>query len=132
MSMTDPIADMLTRIRNACGARHPRVDVPASRIKLDIAEILRREAYIRGYKRLDDDTQGTLRIHLKYTPEGESVILGIKRVSTPGRRVYVGAKRVVRVRGGYGTAILSTSSGLLTAREARRRGIGGELLCFVW
>ncbi len=132
MSMTDPIADMLTRIRNACTAKHSRVDIPSSRTKLEIAEILQREAYIRSYKRMDDGKQGIIRITLKYTPEGDSVILGLKRVSTPGRRVYVRAKRMPRVRGGYGTAIVSTPRGLLTGRDALREGVGGELLCYVW
>ncbi len=133
MSMiTDPIADMLTRIRNACAARHPRVDVPASSFKLELADLLCREAYVRSYTRVEDGKQGIIRIQLKYTPEGGSVILGIKRISSPGRRVYVGAKEIPRIRGGYGTAIVSTSQGLLTGREAARRGIGGELLCHVW
>jgi small subunit ribosomal protein S8 len=130
--MTDPIADMLTRIRNACGVRHPKVDIPSSKAKLEVADILYRESYIRGYKRVDDGLQGVIRISLKYAPDGESVILGLKRVSTPGRRVYVGAKHMPRVRGGYGTAVISTSKGLLTGKEAARQGVGGEVLCYVW
>jgi small subunit ribosomal protein S8 len=132
MSMTDPIADMLTRIRNACRAKHSRVDVPLSKMKMEIADILQREAYIQSYRRVDDDKQGLIRIALKYTPEGESVILGLRRVSTPGRRVYVRATRIPRVRGGYGTALISTPRGVLTGGEARRGGVGGELLCYVW
>jgi small subunit ribosomal protein S8 len=132
MSMTDPIADMLTRIRNACRAKHSRVDVPLSKMKMEIADILQREAYIQSYRRVDDDKQGLIRIALKYTPEGESVILGLRRVSTPGRRVYVRATRIPRVRGGYGTALISTPRGVLTGGEARREGVGGELLCYVW
>ena len=130
--MTDPIADMLTRIRNACRAKHSRVDVPLSKMKMEIAGILQREAYIQSCTRVDDGKQGLIRIALKYTSEGESVILGLKRVSTPGRRVYVRAKKIPRVRGGYGTALISTPRGVLTAGEARREGVGGELLCYVW
>lgn len=128
--MTDPIADMLTRIRNASAAKHAKVDIPSSKAKVELAEILQREAYIQAYKPVDDGK--IIRISLKYTPEGESVILGLKRVSTPGRRVYVRAKGIPRVRGGYGTAVISTSKGVLTGREAVREGVGGELLFYVW
>jgi small subunit ribosomal protein S8 len=130
--MTDSIADMLTRIRNGCAAKRPKVDIPSSKTKLEIAAVLTREAYVRGFKTIEDGKQGVIRIYLKYTPKGESVILGLKRVSKPSRRVYVGTGRIPRVRGGYGTAVLSTSSGVLTDKEARRRGLGGELLCYVW
>ncbi len=132
MSMTDPIADMLTRIRNACMARLSRVDLPASQMKRSIAEILKEEGYIRRYKILKEGPQGTLRIYLKYDEENRPVIEGLKRVSKPGRRIYVKAKDIPRVMGGYGIGIISTSQGLLTDREARKKRIGGEYLCMVW
>ena len=133
MSMTDPIADMLTRIRNAANARHRRVDVPASRMKTSIAKILQEEGYISHVRLLEDNKQGVLRIFLKYGElRGASVIRGVERVSKPGRRVYVGHEAIPRVRGGYGTAIISTSQGLMTAVQARQKGIGGEVVCQVW
>jgi small subunit ribosomal protein S8 len=135
--MTDPIADMLTRIRNAVRARHTRVDVPASSLKLEIARILEGEGYIQGFKVVDVPTPGGtpvkhLRISLKYGPRGERVISGIERVSRPGRRVYFGHDDVPRVLGGLGTSILTTSRGVMTGREAVRTGVGGEVLCNVW
>jgi small subunit ribosomal protein S8 len=135
--MTDPIADMLTRIRNAVHARHLRVDVPASGLKLEIARILEVEGYIQGYKVVDaatprGATTRRLRITLKYGPRGERVITGIERVSRPGRRVYFGHSDVPRVLGGLGTNILTTSQGVMTGREASRAGVGGEVLCNVW
>ena len=135
--MTDPIADMLTRIRNAVRARHTRVDVPASSLKLEIARILESEGYIQGCKVVDLPTPGGtpvkhLRIALKYGPRGERVISGIERVSRPGRRVYFGHDDVPRVLGGLGTSILTTSRGVMTGREAVRAGVGGEVLCNVW
>jgi small subunit ribosomal protein S8 len=130
--MTDPIADMITRIRNAVRARHPRVDIPASRFKAEIAKILEREGYVSGVKVVDGAPQGTLRITLKYGPRGENVISGLERVSRPGRRVYLGSEDVPRVMGGLGTSILTTSRGVMTGREAQRAGIGGEVLCNVW
>lgn len=134
--MTDPIADMLTRIRNASMARHPRVDVPHSKLKLEIARILEREGYILGYKVLPpkpgERPGAILRVLLKYGPRGERVISGIQRVSRPGRRVYAGRDEVPEVLGGLGTAILTTSRGVMTGREAKRAGIGGEVLCTVW
>jgi small subunit ribosomal protein S8 len=135
--MTDPIADMLTRIRNAVDARHPRVDVPASGLKVEIARILESEGYILAYKVVDTPTpRGAesrhLRITLKYGPRGERVITGIERVSRPGRRVYYGHSDVPRVLGGLGTSILTTSRGVMTGREAARAGVGGEVLCNVW
>jgi small subunit ribosomal protein S8 len=135
--MTDPIADMLTRIRNAVHAKQTRVDVPASSLKLEIARILESEGYIQAYKVVDAPTpQGTpirhLRITLKYGPRGERVISGIERVSRPGRRVYFGRTDVPRVLGGLGTNILTTSRGVMTGREAQRAGVGGEVLCNVW
>jgi small subunit ribosomal protein S8 len=133
MSMTDPIADMLTRIRNAAHARHRRVDVPASRMKTSIAKILQEEGYISHVRLIEDKKQGVLRIFLKYGElRGGSVIRGVERVSKPGRRVYVGHEAIPRVRGGYGTAIISTSQGLMTAVQARQKGIGGEVVCQVW
>ena len=132
--MTDPIADMITRIRNAVHARHQRVDVPASRFKAEIARILEREGYIQGFKIVDaaETPQSTIRIALKYGPRGENVISGLQRVSRPGRRVYLGRDDVPRVMGGLGTSILTTSRGVMTGKEAVRAGVGGEVLCNVW
>ena len=133
--MTDPIADMLARIRNATQSRHPRVDMPLSRLKVEIAKILEAEGYVQGFKVVepkDGEPQGTLRVLLKYGPRGERVITGIERVSRPGRRVYFGREDVPTVLGGLGTAILTTSRGVMTGREARRQGVGGEVLCNVW
>ncbi len=132
MSVSDPIADMLTCIRNAVGARHRRVDVPASRIKTEIAQVLLRENFVQNIRRIEDKKQGVIRIYLRYDAAEKSIITGIKRVSTPGRRIYVGRHEVPRVQGGMGTAIVSTSQGILTDKEARQRGLGGELLCMVW
>ena len=130
--MTDPIADMITRIRNAVRARHPRVDIPASRFKTEIAKILEQEGFVSAVKMVDGAPQGTIRITLKYGPRGENVITGLERVSRPGRRVYLGSEDVPRVMGGLGTAILTTSRGVMTGREAQRAGVGGEVLCNVW
>jgi small subunit ribosomal protein S8 len=135
--MTDPIADMLTRIRNAVQARHTRVDVPASKLKLEIAKILEAEGYIGGFKLIDNPTtpaspQKVVRIALKYGPRGERVISGLERVSRPGRRVYFGRESVPTVLGGLGTSILTTSQGVMTGREASKAGVGGEVLCNVW
>jgi small subunit ribosomal protein S8 len=130
--MTDPIADMITRIRNAVRARHPRVDIPASRFKAEIARILEQEGFVTAVKVVDGAPQGMLRITLKYGPRGENVISGLERVSRPGRRVYLGSDDVPRVMGGLGTSILTTSRGVMTGREAQRAGIGGEVLCNVW
>jgi small subunit ribosomal protein S8 len=132
MPVTDPIADMLTRIRNAGRANHRRVDVPASRMKQSIAEVLLREKYINNFRSIEDGKQGMLRIYLKYTPDNRPLISGLKRVSTPGRRVYVKRDDVPRVIGGLGTAIVSTSQGILTDKEARKAGLGGELVALVW
>jgi small subunit ribosomal protein S8 len=135
--MTDPIADMLTRIRNATSARHTRVDVPASTLKVEIARILESEGYIHGFKVVDGQTAGgstqkVVRILLKYGPRGERVISGIERVSRPGRRVYFARTDVPPVLGGLGTSILTTSRGVMTGREAAKVGVGGEVLCNVW
>jgi len=132
--MTDPIADMLTRIRNAVNARHPRVDIPASRFKTEIARILQQEGYVSTFKLVEatDDTPAVLRIALKYGPRGENVISGVQRVSRPGRRVYFGRDDVPRVLGGLGTSILTTSRGVMTGRDAVKAGVGGEVLCNIW
>ena len=128
---TDPIADMLTRIRNAVRVRADKVDIPASKIKLEIAKILKEEGFIRAYKILKFKQQGMLRLNLKYVDE-KSIITDLKRVSKPGRRVYVGADEVPSVLSGVGVAILTTSKGLLTDETCRREEVGGEVLCYVW
>jgi small subunit ribosomal protein S8 len=134
--MTDPIADMLTRLRNATIARHPRVDIPASRLKVEIAKILESEGYIQGYKMIDREGElrphPVIRIALKYGPRGERVITGIQRVSRPGRRVYFGRDEVPNVLAGLGMSILTTSRGVMTGRDAVKAGVGGEVLCNVW
>ena len=133
--MTDPIADMLTRIRNAVTAKHTRVDMPASRLKAEIARILQDEGYIQGFKLLDEPTrpmQKTLRLFLKYGPHGEKLITGVERISRPGRRVYFGRDDVPEVLGGLGTSILTTSRGVMTGRAAAKAGVGGEVLCNIW
>jgi len=131
--MTDPIADMLTRVRNAVNARHPRVDVPASRFKAAIARILEQEGYISAVKLVEGDgVTPVLRLSLKYGPRGENVISGLKRVSRPGRRVYLGRDDVPKVMGGLGTSILTTSRGVMTGQQAIREGVGGEVLCNIW
>ena len=132
MMTTDPVADMLTRIRNALQARHPKVDVPASRLKTDIAKILKDEGYIANYKLTEDGVQKSIRIYLKYTPGNVPVISRIERVSRPGCRVYVGSKRVPRVLGGLGINILTTPRGVMTGRDAHKEHLGGEILCRVW
>jgi small subunit ribosomal protein S8 len=135
--MTDPIADMLTRIRNAVAAKHTRVDVPASRLKAEIARILQDEGYIQAFKVLEDaaapaSSTRTLRLFLKYGPHGERLITGVQRISRPGRRVYFGKADVPDVLGGLGTSILTTSRGVMTGRAAAKAGVGGEVLCNVW
>lgn len=130
--MTDPIADMLTRIRNALAARHQRVDIPASKIKTEIARVLKEEGYINTFKVIGEGPHKTLRIYLKYGPEGEDVITHLERVSKPGRRVYVGAEEIPYVLQGLGICILTTSQGIMTGHEARRRHIGGEVLCHIY
>jgi len=132
MSVTDPIADMLTRIRNALMVRHDFVLVPASRMKLAIAKILKEEGFIADYEVLRGKTQRVIKIHLRYTEDNQPMIMGIKRVSKPGLRVYVGSKEIPRLYGGLGVAIISTSKGVMTGKQARRLGIGGEFLCYVW
>jgi small subunit ribosomal protein S8 len=133
MSMTDPIADMLTRIRNACGSKHRRVDIPVSRMKTEIARILKENNYIQDYQTLEtDEGRQVLRVRLKYAAGGQPVIRQLQRVSTPGLRRYVGAGEIPRVRNGLGLAILSTNKGLMSDREARQARTGGELVAKVW
>jgi small subunit ribosomal protein S8 len=133
MSSSDPIADFLTRIRNATRVKHQRVDIPNSGFKEEITKLLLREGYIRDYKRIEDGRQGILRIYLKYDRvDGSSIIEGIDRVSTPGRRVYIGKDEIPRIRGGLGTAIVSSPKGVLSGVEASRAGVGGELVASVW
>jgi small subunit ribosomal protein S8 len=130
--MTDPIADMLTRIRNAIRANHHRVSIPASNTKREIARILRDEGYVNDVAAVDEGPQGAIDIELKYAGERESVISGLQRVSTPGRRIYCGKDEIPRILNGLGVAIVSTSRGLMTDRQAREQGVGGEVLCKVW
>ncbi len=132
MSMTDPIADMLTRIRNANQALLDRVDIPASRLKVELAKTLKAEGFIRAYKLIDDSKQGILRVYMRFGPGNERVIQGVRRVSRPGLRVYRKAGQLPRVMGGLGVAILSTSQGVMTGKTARERQLGGEILCYVW
>ncbi|MDC1541988.1 30S ribosomal protein S8 [Candidatus Pseudothioglobus singularis] len=132
MVMTDPIADMLTRIRNANTVKHEKLELPASKLKKEIAEILKREGYIKDYEYIEDNKQGVLRIFLKYGPNNEHVITGIKRISKPGRRVYAKSHEVPRVLNGLGIAIVSTSKGVLSDKEARSQSVGGEVLAYVW
>ena len=129
--LTDPVADMLTRIRNATRIKAEKVDIPISKMKLEIAKILKEEGFIRAYKILKDKRQGILRVIPKYV-EDESVISGLKRVSKPGRRVYVGSREIPRVIGGLGVAILTTSKGILSDKVCRRESVGGEVVCYVW
>ncbi|MBO8157481.1 MAG: 30S ribosomal protein S8 [Bacillaceae bacterium] len=132
MTMTDPIADMLTRIRNANMVRHEKLEVPASKLKKEIAEILKREGFIRDYEYIEDSKQGILRIFLKYGPNNERVITGLKRISKPGLRVYAKADELPRVLNGLGIAVVSTSKGVLTDKEARQQAVGGEVLAYIW
>ena len=130
--MTDPIADMLSRIRNANNARHKSVDIPCSNIKKEIAQILLDEGYINGFDVVEDDKQGIIKIDLKYSQDGERVISGLKRISKPGLRVYVKCDDVPKVLGGLGIAIISTSKGIITDKMARQNKVGGEVICYVW
>jgi small subunit ribosomal protein S8 len=132
MTMTDPIADMLTRIRNANMVRHEKLEVPASNMKKDIAEILKREGFIRDVEYIEDNKQGIIRIFLKYGQNNERVITGLKRISKPGLRVYAKTSEVPRVLNGLGIALVSTSQGLLTDKEARAKQVGGEIIAYVW
>jgi len=133
MAMSDPIADMLTRIRNANSAKHATVDVPSSNVKAAIADILVKEGYLKGYEFIEDGVKKTIRITLKYGRDrNEKVITGIKRISKPGLRVYAGSKDMPKVLGGLGCAIVSTNQGIITDKDARTKGVGGEVLAFVW
>ena len=132
MALTDPIADMLTRIRNGIRARHSRVEMPSSKLKVDIARILKDEGYIGNYKVAEEGKKRVLRIALRYDADGISVISALQRVSKPGRRVYVGTKEVPRVLGGLGIAVVTTPRGVMTGKAARQSGVGGELICNVW
>ena len=132
MTMTDPIADMLTRIRNANMVRHEKLEVPASNVKKEIAEILKREGFVRDVEYAEDNKQGIIRIFLKYGKENERVITGLKRISKPGLRVYAKTNEVPKVLNGLGIALVSTSQGLLTDKEARAKQVGGEILAYVW
>jgi small subunit ribosomal protein S8 len=132
MSMTDPIADMLTRIRNANMVKHQKVDIPSSTMKVNIASVLKQEGYIKNYKVISDNLQGILRVYLKYIDDKDGVINEIKRISKPGGRVYVKADEVPTVKSGLGIVILSTSKGIITDSAARKAGLGGEIICTVW
>ncbi|MFI3253945.1 MAG: 30S ribosomal protein S8 [Eubacteriales bacterium] len=132
MHITDPIADMLTRIRNASSAKHGTVDVPASNMKKSIAKILLDEGYIKSFQIVEGDTQGIIRIVLKYSPSKEKVIVGLKRISKPGLRVYAGAEELPKVQRGLGIAIISTSRGVMTDKAARAAHVGGEVLAYIW
>jgi small subunit ribosomal protein S8 len=132
MVMTDPIADMLTRIRNANSVYHDKVEIPASKIKQAIADILKSEGFVKDYELITDDKQGTLRVALKYGANREKVITGIKRISKPGLRVYAKKDQLPRVLGGLGIAIVSTSKGIMSDKQARKEGLGGEVIAYVW
>lgn len=132
MVMTDPIADMLTRIRNANSVHHDKVEIPASKVKQAMAKILKREGFIKDYDLVNDNKQGVLRLSLKYGPNREKVITGLKRISKPGLRVYAKKEQLPRVLGGLGIAIISTSQGIMTDKQARREGLGGEVVAYVW
>ncbi len=132
MHITDPIADLLTRVRNASNAKHPSVDIPASKLKKAIADILVQEGYVKGVQVISDDKQGVIRITLKYTQTGAPVITGLRRVSKPGLRIYTNCEDMPKVLKGLGTAIISTSKGVMTDKAARKDNVGGEVLAFVW
>jgi small subunit ribosomal protein S8 len=130
--MTDPIADMLTRIRNSVLIKAEKVDIPASRLKVEIAKIMKEEGFIKSYKIIKDKKQGILRVTLKYTQDNRPIVEGLKRISKPGRRVYVGKDEVPSVVGGMGIAVVTTPKGILTDKTCRREGVGGEVLCYIW
>ena len=130
--MSDPVADLLTRIRNASRAEHEKVDIPSSKLKVRITDLLKEEGFIKNYRLIEDDKQGTLRVYLKYGAGNERMISGLVRVSRPGRRVYVTKDKIPSILGGMGVAILSTSRGVMTDRESRKQQLGGEVLAYVW
>lgn len=132
MSASDPVADMLTKVRNAAVARHEKVDIPASKLKLEIVKILKTEGYIKNFKKVQEDGHSIIRIILKYDDSNNPVIHGVKKISTPGRRVYSGYKELPRVFNGYGTIIVSTSAGVTTGKKASEKMVGGELICSIW
>ena len=132
MSASDPVADMLTKVRNAVAVRHEKVDAPTSKLKLEIVKILKTEGYIKNFKKVQEEGKNVIRIFLKYDGQNNSVIHGLKRISTPGRRVYSGFKDLPRVYNGYGTLIVSTSAGVTTGKKATEKMVGGELICTVW
>ena len=132
MSASDPVADMLTKVRNAAVVRHEKVDIPASKLKLEIVKILKTEGYIKNFKKVQEDGHSIIRIILKYDDSNNPVIHGVKKISTPGRRVYSGYKELPRVFNGYGTIIVSTSSGVTTGKKASEKMVGGELICSIW
>ncbi|MEE4270167.1 MAG: 30S ribosomal protein S8 [Thermoanaerobaculales bacterium] len=132
MSMTDPVSDLLTRIRNATAVRHDRMDIPASKMKLEIAKILKQEGYIRTFKMIEEGPQGIIRIYLKYADDGEPVIHGLRRVSKPGLRIYRKVGELPKVRNGLGVAVISTNRGVVTDEQARSLQVGGEVLCEIW
>ncbi len=132
MTMTDPIADMLTRIRNATMMRHDRADMPASKVKVEIAKILKQEGFIRTFKLIEEGPQGLVRVYLKYADDGEPVIHGLRRVSTPGCRIYTRVESLPKVRNGLGVALISTNRGVITDEQARGLRVGGEILCEIW
>ncbi len=132
MSASDPVADMLTKVRNAANARHEKVDIPASKLKLEIVKIMKTEGYIKNFKKVQEDGHPIIRIILKYDDSNNPVIHGAKKISTPGRRVYSGYKDLPRVFNGYGTIIVSTSAGITTGKKATEKQVGGELICSIW
>jgi small subunit ribosomal protein S8 len=132
MGMTDPVADMLTRVRNASGAKFAKVDIPSSKLKVQIARIFKDEGYIKNFKVIKDNRQGILRVYLRYDDKNRGVIQRLVRVSRPSRRVYAGNDAIPKILNGLGISVLSTSKGILTDREARKQGVGGEIMCFVW
>jgi len=132
MSMSDPVADFLTRIRNAGTVYHDKVEVPASNTKKALAELMKKEGYIKDYELMEDNKQGVLKIYLKYGPNRERVISGLKRISRPGLRVYAKKDQIPKVLGGLGVAVISTSKGIMPDRQARREGLGGEVICYIW
>lgn len=132
MPMTDPIADLLTRLRNANRANHEKVDIPASKLKHEVIRLIKEEGFIRNYKLIEEQKRGLIRVFLKYGPQQERTFTNLQRISKPGCRVYTSAERIPRVLGGLGIAILSTSRGLMTDRQARRAHVGGEVLCYIW
>jgi len=132
MSLTDPVADFLARIRNAIHARHPKLDAPASRLKLELARILKEEGYIANYKAVEEEGRKLIRVYLKYDGKNDAAISNLARISRPGCRVYVGRNEIPRVLGGLGIVILTTPKGVMTGRQARKQGVGGEVLCEVW